>query len=48
MKLFHCTMHASEGPLRETKLYQTKHRTGTFDYVSLNWDITLREYAVKD
>lgn len=48
LKLFHFTTHDSEEPLIKTKPYPTKHRTGTFDYIHLNWYITLREYAVKE
>lgn len=50
LKLFLFTVHAHacDRPLRTTKPYQTKHRTGLFDYINLNWDITLREYAVKE
>lgn len=40
MKLFHFTARSSEEPLRKIKLYETKHRTGTFDYVTLNCDNT--------
>lgn len=48
LKLFCFTIGASEGPLRKTKLCQSKHRTGPFDDVNLSCDITLREYAVKE
>lgn len=39
VKEFRLTTHSSEEPLIKIKPYQTKHRTGTFDYVSLNWAI---------
>lgn len=39
VKEFHFTTHSSKEPLRKIKPYQTKHRTGTFDYGSLNWAI---------
>lgn len=35
LKLSCFTIHASEGPLKKTKPYQTKHRTVSFDYVNL-------------